>query len=391
MIWVGLDDTDEREAGCTTFEFHDLLTRLESEGFTVQDERLVRLWPFAPGRTRGNAALAASIQTRDIRRVQSVLDDWFTQRYSDLLPTDVEHAAQPVLIASLTQFSEQMYWNTVQHEVSLHERREAMQGSLHRVWTTQRGRRGIIGASAAIAWRGQHDHTWECTAWREGTGLRHVPPNIVQDMAERFPSTFMNRDPNRALIAPRTPCPVLYGIRGETRQSVLDAHAFLQSSDVEQSIAHRAWRTNQATDDHLSDVRSGIVQSIQIRRGGHVQVLLPDRLMAFAEGGPVKELAQSLESGDVIQFHGLKAPDGSIHLEKLKLVHGIRDRQRPLCDCGRRFKSQGVGQKLKCPSCSTLHADVWLSSSVSRDWVEPPPSHRRHLAKPLSRSGKSED
>ena len=344
MIWVGLDDTDEREAGCTTFEFHDLLTRLESEGFTIQDERLVRLWPFAPGRTRGNAALAASIQTRDIRRIQSVLDDWFTQRYSDLLPTDVVHAAQPVLIASLTQFSEQMYWDTVQHEVSLHERREAMQGSLHRVWATQRGRRGIIGASAAIAWRGQHDHTWECTAWREGIGLRHVPPNIVQDMAERFPSTFMNRDPNRALIAPRTPCPVLYGIRGETRQSVLDAHAFLQSSDVEQSIGHRAWRTNQATDEHLPDVRSGIVQSIQIRRGGHVQVLLPDRLMAFAEGGPVKELAQSLEPGDEIQFHGLEAPDGSIHLEKLKLVQGIRDRQRPLCDCGRRFKSQGVGQ-----------------------------------------------
>ncbi len=160
---------------------------MESEGFTIQDERLVRLWPFAPGRTRGNAALAASIQTRDIRRVQSVLDDWFTQRYSDLLPTDVEHAAQPVLIASLTQFSEQMYWDTVQHEVSLHERREAMQCSLHRAWASQRCRRGITGASAAIALCGEHDQTWECTAWRVGRGIREVVSEIVQDRAERFP------------------------------------------------------------------------------------------------------------------------------------------------------------------------------------------------------------
>ncbi len=296
-----------------------------------------------------------------------------------------------MLIATLNQFSEDLYWDTVRNQVDLKERRQALQGTLHHVWATERGRRGIIGASAAIAWRGEHDHTWECTAWRGHQGERNVPANCVVDMANKFPLTFMNRDPNRALIAPRTPCPVLYGIRGETRKSVLEAHAFLQCQDVEQSVAHRAWRTNQATGDHLSGVMTGTVQSAETIRGGHVCIQTENKLFAFEPSGPVNQMAQSFQQGDEIEWAGLRAPDGSFHLENIRLIQGVRNRARPMCECGHRFKSKGVGQSLKCPNCSQTHDDVWCSETIASDWTEPTDSNRRHLAKPLSRRGKSLD
>ena len=76
--WIGLDDTDEREFGCTTHDFDALLNHLTNSGFKIDDPRLVRLWPFAPRRTRGNAALSASIVTQNIQDLEISLDEWFT-------------------------------------------------------------------------------------------------------------------------------------------------------------------------------------------------------------------------------------------------------------------------------------------------------------------------
>ena len=60
MGWIGLDDTDTLAGGCTTLVFHQLLEGLPSN-IAVSEARLVRLWPFAKKRTRGNAAMAAEL------------------------------------------------------------------------------------------------------------------------------------------------------------------------------------------------------------------------------------------------------------------------------------------------------------------------------------------
>ena len=112
--WFGLDDTDEREYGCTTHDFDALIRHLSDAGFTVEDPRLVRLWPFAPTRTRGNAALAASVSTQDSVALESALDDWFSSRFSETTPGIDPHSAQPVLLLSESKLPEFMYWNTVQ-------------------------------------------------------------------------------------------------------------------------------------------------------------------------------------------------------------------------------------------------------------------------------------
>ena len=391
--WIGLDDTDEREYGCTTHDFNDLLNQLSASGFSIHDPRLVRLWPFALRRTRGNAALAVAVKTHDQTRLESCLDAWFARRFSDIKDCQELHSAQPVLVMTNSQPPESMYWETVRKNVDLCDRLEQLKSIPHKVWSTSAGKGGIIGASAAISWQGRRDFTWECTAWRQTQGERNVPPHLVHKISEIFPSTFMNRDPNakRSLIAPRTPCPVLYGIRGETKQGVIDAHTYLQNNGAEICSDYRVYRSNQATDDHLAGPTNGVVNRVRIMQGGHVEIESQQTLVAFAQGGEVNKLSQQLEVGDEIEWFGLRDSEESIHLERLRLVRGQRNRVRPHCDCGSRFKSQGRNQPLKCPRCGSKHPDEWVSERIESDWKEPPASNRRHLAKPLSRKGKSED
>ncbi|MDG1533283.1 MAG: hypothetical protein P8Q35_02410, partial [Candidatus Thalassarchaeaceae archaeon] len=61
VVRIGLDDTDHTEYACTTEHFDRLLQVLLENipSFEIIERRLVRLWPFAPERTRGNAALGA--------------------------------------------------------------------------------------------------------------------------------------------------------------------------------------------------------------------------------------------------------------------------------------------------------------------------------------------
>ena len=273
---------------------------------------------------------------------------------------------------------ESIYWDTVQGFVELSNRISELSDYVHRIWSTPSGTAGLIGASAAIAWQGQNDFTWECTAWRQDSGPRNVPESLVLEMSNLFPSTILNRDPNagRSLIAPRTPCPVLYGIRGESRHGVLKAHAFLQERGAEKSSGHRAHRTNQATDDHLISVESGVVNNTRIMQGGHVEINVGDTLLSFSQGGDVNILAQRLIPGDLIEWYGLHDFDGGIHLERLRLIEGERNKQRPNCRCGSRYKSQGTNQLLRCPSCGSEHQNMWLNEIVSTDWKEPPPSYR---------------
>ena len=104
----------------------------------------------------------------------------------------------------------------------------------------------------------------------------------------------------------------------------------------------------------------------------------------------VNTLAQQLIPGDRIEWYGLADLEGDIHLERLRLIEGERNKHRPNCSCGSRYKSQGRNQSLRCPSCGSEHENIWLTEIISTEWKEPPPSFRRHLAKPLSRMGKSE-
>ena len=404
-IRIGLDDTDHPESGCTT-ETLDKLLRLLTSTFdlTIQERRLVRLWPFAERRTRGNGALGALIASNE-SAVEPIIEkcrEWFNELAEQVSHfPDSEFPTSPCLVISLGEAPEEWYWSSVRGHVDFSERLEAAIESGCEVFCSGTNW-GIVGASAAVSWLPKSHSSWELVAWRDDSNIgknRQVCYDSVSQLESLFPDTFLNRDPTKAkgLIAPRTPCPVLYGIRGSNPESVREAHLWLQSqTGVEKCKSFAIHITNQLSDDHIpSEMKGTVISQPTEMQGGHSHVSVfsegrRQRLVAFSEGGPVNRLLRTTRPGDVISWKGLKSPQGDFHLEKMCIVDATpRILSRPIC-CSKTMRSAGKGQLLRCPKCGKMQEKLWLTIPPSHKenvtpghWVEPHPSNRRHLASPL--------
>ena len=392
MGWLGLDDTDSLKEGCTTYSFHLLLESLP-DSVTIKTPRLVRLWPFAQHRTRGNAALAVELETEDESLLLEHLDNYW---HTHLMPLKgnvsssehddrTQYPADPGMVwFSNSQVDQSFYTKAVQAEVRLDEVPKA-----DRSW----GGQGRIGATAAIAWHGIKK-TWEAIAWRpvirHGQTERSVCEKTLR-LVDALPATFLSRDPRKGtgMVAPRGPCPVLFGLRARDEKSARNAAQTLLSAELtEPSIGLRTFATNQASDDHLGEPLQGTIADVEILNRGHcVLTTEHGKWFAFAESDSVKKLAQWLQPGDVVLGMGLSPEFGIMHLEKLCVVSTVPHQQRPLCkECGVRMKSMGRGQGCRCPKCKQRIEDMW--STTPRippydSWVQPPADARRHLARPL--------
>ena len=407
VIRIGLDDTDHIDYACTTEHFHRLLSQMvESiDGFQITERRLVRLWPFAPERTRGNAALSAicTVDSNTLDSVDRICVEFIEELNQEIQTQYPEFGEKPspCLLLALEDYPEQMYCDAVRSEVSLNTRLANIPNST-KIYSIDEKPNGIIGASSAIAWKPNNQSTWELIAWRFKDNIRStrkVSIDAVNSMSEKYPSTFANRDPTtgRGMIMPRTNCPVLYGIRGESLPEVKSAHLYLQDrDDVENSVSWAIHRTNQISDDHLLGFESGIVLTNPLEvQGGHssVRIWTGDKsaiLVAFSESGEVNSTLRRLKVGDVVDWLGLTSLSSEIHLERLRVqIPAPRIGNRPQC-CGKTMRSVGLGQGLRCKACGKLTDKVWdtVSTSFSTEhqgWVEPTPSNRRHLAKPLDK------
>lgn len=375
------------------------------DGFQVLERRLVRLWPFAPTRTRGNAALAAECEVDtglidELNRLCGVFTEGLAKEIELSYPKDGQQP-DPCLLVSSVEAPEEWYWSTVRKEVSVESRQNALPEGV-RIHATNEQPAGVVGASAAIAWVPDESATWELISWRQPDKIRtprSVSDESIIEMSQRFEGTFANRDPTtgRGMIMPRTNCPVLYGVRGDSAEELLAAHRFLQSrEDVEKCDSWAIHRTNQVSDDHVLGYESGVVVSVPIEvQGGHSSVRVWDgtdsrTLVAFSESGAVNSLLRRSRPGDGIDWLGLESPTGEIHLERLRLQSPTpRLSSRPEC-CGKAMRSAGKGQDLRCTICGTKQPKSWLSTTPTfptahEGWVEPTAANRRHLARPLVR------
>ena len=420
MGWLGLDDTDTLAGGCTTLVFHQLLENLPSY-VSIREARLVRLWPFAKKRTRGNAAMAAELVLlndqsnviTDLKQIETAtksllehLDNWWNEHIAPL-EGEVEQSThndrpqvptEPGMVWFNEQPDETFYRMAVAENVILSQAPIA-----DKSW----GSHGIIGATAATSWAAQSS-TWEAIAWREdcSSTVREICERTLS-VIDSWQGTFMSRDSRkgRSLIAPRGNCPVLFGVRARDKKTANNAAKKLLGAEATQpSSGMRIFMTNQASDDHLTEIFSGKVISTKVLSRGHVilkmnsndaeitegeEVTIEESTwMAFSQSGDVKNLAQWLQAGDVIKGKGLLAEDGALHLEKLKLFEASeRNKRRPPCEkCGKTVKSQGRNNKLRCPACKNLQENIWIYNPQNpphRGWVQPPSDHRRHLSRPL--------
>ncbi|HJM55216.1 MAG TPA: DUF1743 domain-containing protein, partial [Poseidonia sp.] len=284
------------------------------------------------------------------------------------------------------QPDESLYWAAVQSHVDIDEVPQA---------TKSWGGYGMIGATAAIAWR-ENCATWEAIAWRAEV-LASEPRKVCStrlNEIDAWEDTFLSRDPRSgaSLIAPRGLSPVLCGIRATTREGAAKALEFLlESKETEASVGCRTFKTNQASGDHLPPSSLAVVQEVVVDSSRkHARIITSKgEWIAFGEGGPVNQLARWLQVGDSVEMRGLQHTDGSHHLEQLRVVAwNARKKQRPQCsECGQRMKSMGRNQGLRCPSCKIRCEDKWddvPSQPPFSGWVEPPASSRRHLSRPLS-------
>lgn len=369
-LWLGLDDTDHLEGGCTTFEFHKLLEALPCP---YGEPRLVRLWPFAAHRTRGNAALSVEIHPEE--GIVEWLDGYWDTHIAPLAGTvsssnhneREQHPADPGMVLFDNQPAEEYYWNAVRGETSF------IEGGI------QWGGHGRIGAAAACAWR-ENTVTWEGIAWRDG---ERVVSGQALTKVDSMEGTFLCRDPRtkRGLIAPRGACPVMFGVRARDLSTAKEAtRVLIEAEGTGKISAHRIFVTNQASGDHLQPKMETIVHSLREMKGGHIEI--NNSILAFKRGGEVNTLAQWLKVGDRIQFNGLLF-EGMWHLELLRVLESTTE-ERPLC-CGKRMKSMGSGQGIRCPTCKSIMEDTWIQ--VNRvppiaGWAEPPSDSRRHLARP---------
>ena len=175
---LGLDDTDHVDEGCTTSSFDELLSEIqEAMNCDILERRLVRLWPFAERRTRGNGALGAiiDISEKDELLLEKICNDWFDRLLTKVAgypPSKIP--VSPCLAISFDKTPEHWYWDAVRGYVKPENiLREA--GNTGAILFLKNEISGVVGACAAISWESNTNSSWELIAWRkESLSLIHI-------------------------------------------------------------------------------------------------------------------------------------------------------------------------------------------------------------------------
>lgn len=412
MTIVGIDDTDSRTLGmCTTYLGAELAGLLRDAGAPVERTLLVRLNPAVEHKTRGNAAVAVHCDIEPATAheiVDEVLDRAATeddQTSPGAVVADCSPDGAPEPVA-------QFAVDAVQTHHELEDATALLEEAGYRS-ATRAGGRGRIGALAAVgAWTAFEEWTYECISYRERGrwgSERAVDHGSVFAAAETgYPTVWdtVDRVEETAVCVPRTPCPILHGIRGDDPDAVRSVAEQIES----EAVADRhLFVTNQGTDAHLQPgtietVRDGhsyrlsatVATAPETREGGHVFLDLEDggeqlQAAAFEPTKRFRDRVRGLRVGDQITACG-EVSDGTLKLEKFALRERVdTERVTPDCpDCGRSMKSVGANAGYRCRDCATSapgKVEQPVERTLELGWYEVPPVARRHIAKPLVRGG----
>ena len=433
---IGVDDTDSPRGLCTTYIATELIRELR-EFDLIGHPRLVRLNPNIPWKTRGNGAIALAFGRGRGRPegagwvagapVRVFRSSWpcsadlagVLERAERVVLANSalsERGTSPAVFVARQRPPEELYTRAVREPVLVREVERLLAPGVPRrwVWRTHGARRGLIGASAAAAWRGRR-RTYELIAYRErgrwGTP-RRVDYDSVLRMDRAFRTTFNNIDPvnGHVAIAPHSPCPVLMGIRA-TAPDELEAAAV--AVDPGETVdRYLIFASNQGTDDHLQRMRvrevrpytspiiSGVVsEPPRTLRGGHVFFRIRDATgeLTCAAFEPTKEfrvVVRQLVPGDrVVACGGVHGRPLTLNLEKLRVARlaSVRRARKPVCAaCGVVMRSRGRGRGYRCRRCGASAGPesatpVRVGRSLREGVYEVPKCARRHLSRPIER------
>jgi len=413
-MYIGIDDTDSKDGMCTTYICSVIIDELKHFGFnTTGYPRLIRLNPFAMFKTRGNGALSFKLNVKsdeDVKKVKEIV----LKKVEELSELEDERTNPGVIFyRGEINYELQSYsLKTIRNIISIEEA-EKFANKIGAEFFKFKNGRGIIGALAAIGCPNT-DKTYELLAYRlpqnYGKKRQIDYESVFQMDKSTYPETFDNVDNDNSYIAiePHTPCPILYGIRGESPDTVLNAGKIVKSYEPIEKIT--VFETNQHTDMHLlkidkiSDmekfkcyiVEGKVKEFPYTREGGHVIFVLEDEFgeIPCAAYEPTKEfrdIVRKLAPGDKVRVYGGIGEKGTLNIEKFELLElaKIYETKNPLCECGKRMKSAGSGKGYKC-KCGIKLRDgtndiLEVKRDIEKGFYEVPPSARRHLSKPLVR------
>jgi tRNA(Ile2)-agmatinylcytidine synthase len=425
---VGIDDTDSRTGMCTTYLCAVLVDELTGYG-CVSIPRLVRLNPCIPYKTRGNGAVAFEIQLHRASYEEKV-KELIKARVGELAEVHAEGTNPGVVFirdatvrmpSDHLQNLQQFYELAVKDVVTI-EHAFALLAELQIEHFGLKQKRGVIGALAAAAffmlqrrYPAQYEVTYELIAYRKrmhwGTPRVIDTASVWKADAATYPLTWDTVDyANKNLVlAPHSPCPVLFGVRGDRVDAIMRAYELISAEPVEREAL---FITNQGTDSHLipgeemqgtlSDYHSYRLEGTVMSEprpieGGHVvfqfAIARPkeERIdcIAYEPTKQFREIIRDLRVGDEITAYG-SFKIGTLNLEKIAVRTVKVDATRnPRCEhCGKRMKSAGRAQGYRCKRCGTYRSSQELeiiARVLDEGLYEVPPAARRHIAKPLIR------
>jgi len=397
--------------------------------------RLVRLNPNVPWKTRGNGALSIQVGTgRGKKTKMGEIGDkeifCYTKKSSEKCNDNKikkivelvinKHAkledenTNPGFVILHKRPSLETYEKTVREIVSLKEVEQLLK-SIGAVYKGYKNCRGLIGATASIAWYPTYDKTYELITYRQkkswGTE-RVVDDSSVKKMDKTCSSTFDNYDyKNRHnRLVPNSPCPILYGVRGDDIEDLIMASSLVKSEPVNSWMI---FETNQGTDDHLQKksinkikpyqsviVEGPLVQNPHTIKGGHVIFTIGNNITTdtvdCAAYEPTKEfrrIVRELCIGDVVEVYGgVREKPITVNIEKINvkyLAKQVEKLENPVCpSCGKHMKSKGANQGYKCKICGIASSRPIVKEkkrTIYTGFYEVPVCARRHLSKPIKR------
>ena len=385
-----------------------IIEQLKKESYDIVGyPRLVRLNPNIPWKTRGNGAASMHVKNGKRNKIRSILEG-VLNKYARV---DDENT-NPGFVILDEQPSFNLYEKAVREIVSLKEV-EQLLDSIGAEYRGYKNGRGVIGATASVAWSPKHDRTYELISYREekkwGT-KRQVDSQSVKKMDKTYGSTFDNYDyrNNHNRLVPNSPCPVLYGIRGENVEDLIKASSLVKSEKIDRSLI---FETNQGTDDHLQRKNIGDIEPFQsvivegslckepyTIEGGHVIFTIGDSkgeidCAAYEPTKEFRKVVRELDVGDVVEaYGGVRGKPLTVNIEKINVKHLERQVEKvenPVCPkCSKHMKSKGKGQGYKCKTCGFKSEKPIMREKRRRlvaGFYEVPVCARRHLSKPLKR------
>lgn len=401
---------------CTTYLVASIIDELKENNIEIEGfPNLIRLNPFARFKTRGNGAVSFKLPKDQFENNDklTIAKEIILSSVERLAMFDCDNTNPGVIFydGDITKEMEEYAFKAIYSIISIEEAERFGNKIAAEIHKFKKGR-GIIGSIAAIGCP-LKDYTYELLAYRipENYGIqRLIDYDSVVEMDKRtFGDTFENIDGDYLAIEPNTPCPVLYGIRANSPESLILAKDIVKVGETIERYC--IYKTNQHTDIHIQETDNiksmkqyscykvyGLVSSNpRTIKGGHLFFNLTDssgtiECAAYEPTKSFRDIVSKLSKGDSVILYGGIGKEGTFNIEKFQVLK-LNDilYENPICDCGKRMSSAGLNKGFKCKNCGNrISSNEKIPRKIPRELIngkfyETPVSARRHLAKPLVR------